>query len=314
MLCPLLYFSIAAVVVHAQAPISLQANFQALPACGQTCLTTAANKAQQASQLDFVTAVCRGAPLSAVLVETGSCVTLQCTNPADRASAGTALNNIAGQCSGSAPVSPVSAVSQPTVSAASQAPVATTAAPVWAGCIMSSGAYISITHPLTGSTINGGDDFEIRWTIAGTPDPSFAARTVTFEIDDASTPDNAVKAPSGDLIGANVTVGSLRATYKMPAGVPTGKTYTVKSLVQDGGWVKLCFSPLFAVQARPGLVDPVVSTAAKTSSAAAASGAPVATAAPTTTTAAAEKSGSEKMYGLRASTIVGIVFAMVLSF
>ncbi|KAI8837702.1 hypothetical protein BJ741DRAFT_648471 [Chytriomyces cf. hyalinus JEL632] len=313
MLCPLLYFSIAAAVVHAQAPISLQVNFQALPACGQTCLTTAASKAQQASQLDFVTAVCRGAPLSAVLVETGSCVTTQCTNPADRASAGIALNNIAGQCSGSAPVSaPVSAVAQPTVSA-SQAPVATTAAAVWTGCIMSSGAYISITHPLTASTINGGDDFEIRWTIAGTLDPSFAAREVTFEIDDASTPNNAVKAPSGDLIGANVTVGSLRATYKMPGGVPTGRTYTIKSLVQDGGWVKLCFSPLFAVQARPGVVDPVVSTAAKSSSTAASS-VPVATAAPTTTTTTAAKSGSEKMYGIKASTIVCIVFAMVLSF
>ncbi|KAJ3224747.1 hypothetical protein HDU81_008365 [Chytriomyces hyalinus] len=314
MRCTLLYLSVAA-FVRAQAPVNLQANFQALPACGQTCLTTAAAKVQQSSQLDFVTAVCRGAPLSAVLVDAGSCVALQCTNPADRASAGAALNDIAGQCSGSAPVSAVSGVAQPTavVSASQAAPSPTTAAAVWAGCIMSSGAYISITHPLTASTINGGDDFEIRWTIAGTPDPSFAAREVTFEIDDASTPNNAIKAPSGDLVGANVTVGSLRATYRMPAGVPSGKTYTIKSLVQDGGWVKLCFSPLFAVQARPGVVDPVTSSGAKSSSAAAASSVPVATAAPSSTTTAA-KSGSEKSYGLKASTIVGFVFAMVLSF
>ncbi|KAI8610360.1 hypothetical protein BC830DRAFT_1146205 [Chytriomyces sp. MP71] len=126
---------------------------------------------------------------------------------------------------------------------------ATGAGAVWSGCKMASGAYLSIVTPYTGSSFAPGDKLDISWQMLGTQDPAFATLQVSFEIDDASNPNNAVAVPNGKLSFATQPLaGDLKASAVVPASIPNGKAYTVKSIITDGALgPKECFSPQFAI-------------------------------------------------------------------
>ncbi|KAJ3225241.1 hypothetical protein HDU81_008051 [Chytriomyces hyalinus] len=245
------------------------------------------------------------------------CAILECTTQSDVTLARAGFNNLASACSfvlapssnapttgvestvptgviappvGISPIAGVPAVASTTSITPPTSATRSAAPAVWTGCIMTSGAYLIITHPLTGSAFSVADPMVIQWSLGGVPDPVFSTLSVSFEVADASNQNNVVKANNGDLnLPSTLKVGDLKAETVVP-NVASGKNYTLRSVITDPSGVKNCFSPQFSVAGKGGAVSSASRSALAStlSSAAAAAGTQVSAKAntPVATTAA----------------------------
>ncbi|KAI8834422.1 hypothetical protein BJ741DRAFT_609951 [Chytriomyces cf. hyalinus JEL632] len=300
--------------VHGQglASQNFDAGMAALPVCAQQCVTAAV--AGNAGS-DLRSAVCLGAPQSQALQSATDCAILECVTQSDVTLARAGFNNLASACSvvlapsPSAPTGvestiPTGVIAPPagisplagavtaipsTTSSPSTSATRSAAPAVWTGCIMTSGAYLIITHPLTGSAFSVADPMVIQWSLGGVPDPAFSTLSVSFEVADASNQNNVVKANNGDLsLASTLKVGDLKAETVVP-NVVSGKNYTLRSVITDPSGVKNCFSPQFSVAGKAGASPSSLTSAAANTlgSAASAAGTQVSTKANAPASAAA---------------------------
>ncbi|KAJ3006742.1 UNVERIFIED_CONTAM: hypothetical protein HDU68_003913, partial [Siphonaria sp. JEL0065] len=113
------------------------------------------------------------------------------------------------------------------------------------GCTTSSGAAISIIDPQANSIISIGQPLKITWSVVGTPDASFNAAAITFEIANAANPSNVVAVSGGTLSFAQSPhVSDLSASTTVPR-IANGNLYTIRSTFKDGSVNRYCFSPTF---------------------------------------------------------------------
>ncbi|KAJ3280956.1 hypothetical protein HDU79_011212 [Rhizoclosmatium sp. JEL0117] len=116
-----------------------------------------------------------------------------------------------------------------------------------ATCVTSGGAWLYMISPYSNSTLTAGGQINIVWDKCGS-DPAFDAANITFEIADASNPNN-VQSVNGGQLSQPAAVSGLAATYTIPANFPAGNKYTIKSSYRDaklGGW-RNCFGNTFAI-------------------------------------------------------------------
>ncbi|KAI9343224.1 hypothetical protein BDR26DRAFT_858747 [Obelidium mucronatum] len=102
-----------------------------------------------------------------------------------------------------------------------------------ASCMTSGGSWLTIISPFANSNAVVGQDLTVTWGVCGN-DPSFLYGNVTFEIADATNPNNVQTISGGQIISSTpVSVGTV--TVKVPltlAATATGK-YTIKSSYRD---------------------------------------------------------------------------------
>ncbi|ORY35269.1 hypothetical protein BCR33DRAFT_722599 [Rhizoclosmatium globosum] len=162
---------------------------------------------------------------------------------------------------------------------AAVAAASTTAAAVVAptgsdGCSTSGGGRISIINPLQGSVATANQSLTITWSSNGA-DAAFQSSTIGFQIVDATNSANA-QLVAELVFPKPVNVADGTATAVIPASVPAGTAYGIRSTYKDTSKWSYCYSPKFTINAVPA---PAVVTTTKSSAAAAGVAAVVAAAA-----------------------------------
>ncbi|KAJ3071676.1 hypothetical protein HDU98_004965 [Podochytrium sp. JEL0797] len=113
--------------------------------------------------------------------------------------------------------------------------------------VTSGGSSISIIQPLTGAVLQVGQQLQITWALTGVLSSVFNNATLTFEIDNASNPNNvAVVAPL--TFAKAPLVGDLMASAQIPSTIAPGSAYSVRASYKDKTDFVFWYSPSFSIQ------------------------------------------------------------------
>ncbi|KAJ3025997.1 UNVERIFIED_CONTAM: hypothetical protein HDU68_006369 [Siphonaria sp. JEL0065] len=118
-----------------------------------------------------------------------------------------------------------------------------------ATCLTSGGSWLYTISPFSGAVLVPDQPFDITWDACGN-DFAFLNANITFEIADATNPNNVQSISAGQLtFKTQPNVTNLKATATVPTGLLPGKNYTIKSSYHDiaaNKWTN-CFGNTFFV-------------------------------------------------------------------
>ncbi|KAJ3007500.1 UNVERIFIED_CONTAM: hypothetical protein HDU68_003476 [Siphonaria sp. JEL0065] len=123
-----------------------------------------------------------------------------------------------------------------------------------ATCMTSGGSWLYMISPFANAAIVAGQPFDITWDVCG-PDATFLKSDISFEIADATNPNNVLSIAAGQLtFKTQPNVANLKATTNTPTTLVAGTKYTIKSSYHDvavNQW-KSCFGNTFTVTGPAG--------------------------------------------------------------
>ncbi|KAJ3006744.1 UNVERIFIED_CONTAM: hypothetical protein HDU68_003915 [Siphonaria sp. JEL0065] len=118
-----------------------------------------------------------------------------------------------------------------------------------ATCLTSGGSWLYMISPFDKAAIVAGQPFDITWDVCG-PDATFLKSDISFEIADATNPNNVQSITAGQLtFKTQPNVANLKATANAPTTLVAGTKYTIKSSYHDvaaNQW-KSCFGNTFFI-------------------------------------------------------------------